>query len=590
MTTREFPDLAAYRTDTDVEISGPFDMGDFFAPAQSSIVAISGNATTLRVALANGVVLEYVGTGLAFAGNVPTGGSVTQVNALQGDTVLASLFLAATPWNFADIATLQPYADFLATPHQIADAFAAGQTSSANVLIGGNALDFITWVGGADTIRGLGGDDIISIPLDPAVAPVGAVFDGGAGEDRIYAPVGNLDLVQATIRSIEGLVLGSELRISGAQIGGNAFAYDLSLAGDQFAVLSIAQVAGRAVLGAAFDTAGFQGTIRVDGTDADDRQVGNDRTGDSLTGFAGNDVLVGLGGNDTLMGGSGDDTLVAGADGDPGIGSEGDMLFGEEGDDRLIGGPGRDGLDGGDGNDTLRGGDGVSLLLGGAGDDLLIGGTGLDEEQPHYLIGGDGNDRLVTGTSGTIALGEAGDDVFVIRHADSFIDEAVGDGTDTVRTSVDLDMAFFGEIETVQLVGTAGLSVVGTATDNLMVGAIGADTLLAGDGADTLRGGAGDDVLDGGVGDDELSGGVGNDTFVFASGSGADVIIGFRAAGPMADVIDLRGLAGVTSFADLEAGLMTQVAADVVIDAGGGDVLILREVTLGQLDAGDFVF
>jgi hypothetical protein len=64
----------------------------------------------------------------------------------------------------------------------------------------------------------------------------------------------------------------------------------------------------------------------------------------------------------------------------------------------------------------------------------------------------------------------------------------------------------------------------------------------------------------------------------------------YRAAGPAADVIDLRGLVGVSSFADLNAGLMTQVGADVVVDAGGGDVLTLRNVAIGLLDAGDFVF
>ena len=84
------------------------------------------------------------------------------------------------------------------------------------------------------------------------------------------------------------------------------------------------------------------------------------------------------------FGSSGDDvgTLLAS--------SQGDQLYGMDGDDTLEGLAGSDYLEGGNGADLLLGGDDGDVLHGGAGGDVLVGGAGND-----YLLGGAGADSYV---------------------------------------------------------------------------------------------------------------------------------------------------------------------------------------------------
>ena len=58
-------------------------------------------------------------------------------------------------------------------------------------------------------------------------------------------------------------------------------------------------------------------------------------------------------------------------------------------------------------------------------------------------------------------------------------------------------------------------------------------------GADIIRGGGADDWITGGASADDLTGGAGRDSFVFATGSGADIIRDFV---PGLDKIVLRGV------------------------------------------------
>jgi Ca2+-binding RTX toxin-like protein len=61
-------------------------------------------------------------------------------------------------------------------------------------------------------------------------------------------------------------------------------------------------------------------------------------------------------------------------------------------------------------------------------------------------------------------------------------------------------------------------------SDDLLVGATGADRLIGGDGADVMFGGDGNDVLTGGTGDDYLAGSVGADIYRFDAQSGQDTL------------------------------------------------------------------
>ncbi len=179
------------------------------------------------------------------------------------------------------------------------------------------------------------------------------------------------------------------------------------------------------------------------------------------------------------------------------------------------------------GNDILDGGGGNDLIFGNGGEDTLIGGTGDDG-----LFGGDGEDTLDG-----------------------------GDGDDTM---------------------------VGGNDEDTLDGGDGNDTLDGGSGDDSLFGGYGDDTLTGAGGDDTLTGGSGDDLFVFTDGDGDDTFTDFMAGAGTDDVIDLTGVSALDDFADVQDAA-TQVAADTVIDFGGGSMTLLG-VNVGDLVESDFLF
>ncbi len=85
-----------------------------------------------------------------------------------------------------------------------------------------------------------------------------------------------------------------------------------------------------------------------------------------------------------------------------------------------------------------------------------------------------------------------------------------------------------------------------------------------------------------------LNGGAGADTFVYATGGGADAIGDFsRSDG---DRIDLSGVTGVHSLADVLAHAVQIEGGHTFIDFGCGDSLTLTNVSRASLVADDFVF
>jgi Ca2+-binding RTX toxin-like protein len=168
-------------------------------------------------------------------------------------------------------------------------------------------------------------------------------------------------------------------------------------------------------------------------------------------------------------------------------------LTGNSGNNSLGGGSGNDTLDGADGNDTLAGGEGNDNLAGGEGNDTLRGDEGAD-----ILDGGAGNDSLTGG---------AGNDTYFVDDAGDVVTEAESAGTDTVQTSVSLDLSplAWNNVENIILApGVSSLNATGNSLDN---------TLTGNAGNNSLSGAVGNDTLDGGAGADTLRGGLGNDTY-----------------------------------------------------------------------------
>jgi Ca2+-binding RTX toxin-like protein len=125
----------------------------------------------------------------------------------------------------------------------------------------------------------------------------------------------------------------------------------------------------------------------------------------------------------------------------------------------------------------------------------------------------------------------------------------------------------------------------GTDGANDLSGGNGSDVLDGGNGNDMLTGGNGADVLLGGRGNDVLTGNSGPDTFVFNDNFGQDVITDFvRGQDTIQFDSDVFG-----SYSAMVAAA-TQSGSDVVIDAGGGNVITLNGVLLSSLQSSDFIF
>ncbi|MGG7576387.1 M10 family metallopeptidase C-terminal domain-containing protein [Rhizobium sp. Nf11,1] len=480
-------------------------------------------------------------------------------------------------------------------------------TGSANFSGAGNALDnTITGGAGNDTLNGGAGADTLI---------------GGAGNDTyivdnagdivIEAADAGTDIVRTTLASY---TLGSDVE-------------NLTFIG----------------------TGPFAGT----GNALNNVIVGGSGS-NTLTGGAGNDMLNGGAGTDSLIGGAGDDTYIVDhvgdivtEDADAGtdtvrttltsytLGSDvenltyiGTAAFAGTGNDlanTILGGAGADTLDGKVGADSLIGGAGNdTYIVDDVGDvvteglnagtdliktalstytlannveNLLYTGsgsfTGTGNALANTIIGGAGNDTLDGGAGNDTLNGGAGNDIYVVDSASDVVNEAVGAGTDEIRTALAAySIAALVNVENLTYTGSANFTGTGNALANTITGGAGNDMLNGGGSADTLIGGAGDDtyivdhvgdivtedadagtdtvrttltsytlgsdvenltyigtaaftgtgndldnVITGGAGIDTLSGGAGNDTL--NGGAGADRLIG--GAGDDIYIVDNAG-------------------------------------------------
>ncbi|MCC7276184.1 MAG: tandem-95 repeat protein, partial [Alphaproteobacteria bacterium] len=485
------------------------------------------------------VVVRKLGTALElrFAGSEDR---LTLSDAIGGTGTIETVsFADGTVWDAAELLRRST----AGTPED--DAYTG--TANADLLAGLGGSDTLSALGGSDTLDG--GDEADSL-------------DGGAGADLLRGGRGNDTL------------------IGGA--GADTYAF---LAGD------------------GVDTIRDQGdatadTLRIEGYAPDALRF-------SKTGPDGTDLTIRFGGStDRIVVASAFapaeagriEQFVVAATGttltlaeiearvQPDIGTEGEVLYGDAGDNLLSGGGLADFLAGGDGADTLLGGDGDDIVDGIVADaqtDLMTGGAGRDTYRylPSFAISdgiamdvitdfvpGDAGDIISLFASnpnpffsGRLQLRQSGADTDVVLYND------VGAGRAVLRLvgvdATQLVPANFGgvalEIDTSAVRdGEEGNVIPGEPLHDLVFGNGGADTISGFGGSDTLAGGADGDVIAGGFGDDRiageaghdlLTGGAGND--ILSGGSGNDTLTGGDADAEFAGADIFSGGAGDDSLA-----------------------------------------
>ena len=200
------------------------------------------------------------------------------------------------------------------------------------------------------------------------------------------------------------------------------------------------------------------------------------------------------------------------------------------------GGAGVDSLFGQDGDDQLYGGGDNDFLYGSQGNDLNDGGAGFDSVS--YLAS----------TSGVFADAVNG----------GSLGDANGD------TYVSIERYFGSQFDDVFLGSTAN---------------------------ETLYGYGGLDSLYGRQGNDSLWGGAGEDSFGFdPSQDGADVINDFVAgAGANEYIFIFGGDPNIDSFAEVMS-FASNSGGNTVFNFGGGNILTVIGVTMGQFTPDDFDF
>ncbi|MFC3616170.1 calcium-binding protein [Lutimaribacter marinistellae] len=232
------------------------------------------------------------------------------------------------------------------------------------------------------------------------------------------------------------------------------------------------------------------------------------------------------------------------------------VLDGEGGGDYIFGRGGSDTILGGDGDDYLSANSGWDRVYAEAGNDTILGGAGRD-----VLDGGEGQDRASyynAQLTGVFASLQNPANNTGIAYGDSYI------------SIEDLYGSTFDD------------SLYGDDNDNEIIGDFGNDVLWGWDGDDSINGMWDNDTIAGNKGDDTLRGGLGADVFQFWSGNGNDTILDYN------DGVDkIQFLTGAANYAALT---ITQVGADVRIDYGAGDQILLITETAANLTAGDFIF
>lgn len=454
---------------------------------------------------------------------------------------------------------------------------------------GGDGVDTFSQVeeiAFADVTRGLWS---LTGPIQIVLSTGPDIYHGTAARERIYGLTGDDWLTGGQEEdAFIGGAGNDTLDGGGPNDPGNQddlnFVWDYVAYDDEYwdAVNSVGSGLGvvvNLVTGVATDTYGDTDTVieieRVFGTPL----------GDQIIGSGANEAFDPHGGVDFIDGGAGRDSLHYHlTDGYYGGGTSGiNVQF-----SATVAGDGT-AIDPLGDTDVFSG---IEAVRGTRYDDIFTGGAGTQQ-----FRGFNGNDRFDGGAGFTIVTYH-GDANYGGNSGISFDLSVVDAQGFAVGTDGFGNQDWLRAIDEIEGTGNAD-DMRGDAADNIFIGDAGDDYLAGGDGIDnlfagldddTLDGGAGGDLLEGDAGMDQLTGGAGNDTlrggyeadqFIFAAGSGADVIDDFEFR---LDHIVLQG--GVTIASLVESDLDGDGALDTTVTLSSGDSIALLHVNnvLNPLD------
>ncbi|WP_293541529.1 M10 family metallopeptidase C-terminal domain-containing protein [Phenylobacterium sp.] len=440
-------------------------------------------------------------------------------------------------------------------------------------VIGNSLSNFLFGNAASNRIEGGSGNDTL---WDGGVGGGGDSLIGGVGDDLYYIDSPSTLVVENAFEGRDSVLV---------RFGSSVGAWTLS---SNIETASIQVSSGGSLIGNGLDN-------RLEGG------AGND----TLQGGAGADTLEGGAGSDSLLGGSGNDYFYVNSISDSvmessfegydtielkmssisyvyyipfGIevvdnySSTSGQIHGNSANESIYGNNLSDSIFGNEGNDTLRGYSGNDYVEGGDGNDRMLENPDIIGGDDTYLAGA-GNDTILETNGSNFLRGEAGDDS--LSGGSGFDDMHGNMGNDSLRGGEGNDWVVGGRDNDL-LFGDAGFDIV--------YGNMGNDTVDGGAGNDWVRGGQGDDSVMGGTGDDWIWGDRGNDTI--SGGAGADLFYSLAGAG-IDRITDFSYAAG--DRLKLEGGpsrTVSQSGADVVVDMGNGDQVILVGVSLSSLGTG----
>ncbi|HEY5723231.1 MAG TPA: calcium-binding protein [Allosphingosinicella sp.] len=389
--------------------------------------------------------------------------------------------------------------------------------AAGNILDGGLGADFMSGGDGHDTyVVDNGSDKVVEQAgggIDTIVSSISLTL--GAEVERLWL-LGTAAL-KGTGNDLDNVITGN----AGANVLDGGLGADTMAGGlgnDIFIVDnegdSLSDVGGldtvrssvSFTLANTIDNLILTGAAAINGTGND---LWNVMTGNSaantLDGGNGNDVLNGGLGADRLIGGAGHDTYY--------VDNVGDQV-----------------IDTGGGNDHVH--SSITYTLGATIEYLTLTGTaainGTGNNLNNLIYGNAGNNIIDGKLGADFMVGGAGNDIYYVDNGSDQITEHLGQGNDTVMSSV--HHALRGNIENLILTGTAAVSATGNELANV------------------ITGNSANNVISGGLGADSLSGGGGNDVYQYrfttdSTAASKDQISGFNAG----DKINLSAIDAISS-------------------------------------------